>query len=165
MDQWYLAQIKPNQHQLADRNLRRQGFKTFLPLQKVTQRKVSRFGTDLRPLFPGYIFVRVKNETSPWREINSTLGISRLVSYNNKPQKVPLKLISSLMGRCDDKGTLLTPINISIGDTVEVLTGPFADFAATVEKIDAQQRIWILMEFMGQGTKLQIATDKVQLVI
>jgi len=74
MNQWYLIQFKPNSHRLAERNLHRQGFDTFLPMQKITRRKGSRFVSDLKPLFPGYMFVSVNSDLAPWRTINSTIG-------------------------------------------------------------------------------------------
>ncbi|MDC0634586.1 transcriptional activator RfaH, partial [Planktomarina sp.] len=43
MKEWYLVKFKPNSHRLAMRNLQRQGFETFLPLQKITRHKASRF--------------------------------------------------------------------------------------------------------------------------
>ena len=54
---WFLAQCKPNSHNVAKRNLVRQGFSVFLPLQETTRRARGRFVTQMRPLFPGYLFV------------------------------------------------------------------------------------------------------------
>ena len=163
MKHWYLVQYKPNSHRLAVRNLQRQGFETFLPLQENTLRKATHFSVDLRPLFPGYMFVGVELNAIPWRAINSTIGVSRLVSLANNYKPLPINLISSLMLRCDKNGKLLPPKTLNVGDGVEVLTGPFADFVATVEKIDAQRRIWVLMEFMGQNTRMQISPDNLRL--
>jgi len=160
MNHWYLIQFKPNSHRLAERNLRRQGFGTFLPMQKITRRNASRFVSDLKPLFPGYMFVNVTTELAPWRAINSTLGVSRLVSYQSKPKPLPLQLISDLMQRCDASGTLLPPKSLSEGDSVEMPTGPFASFIATVDIIDPEQRIWVLIDFMGQKTRMQVAADQ-----
>ena len=109
MNQWYLIQFKPNSHRLAERNLLRQGFETFLPMQKITRRKVSRFVSDLKPLFPGYMFVSVNSDLAPWRTINNTIGVSKIVSFEGKPKPLPLKLISGLMLRCDASSTLLPP--------------------------------------------------------
>ena len=106
MNQWYLIQFKPNSHRLAERNLQRQGFETFLPMQKITRRKASRFVSDLKPLFPGYMFVSVNSELAPWRSINSTIGVSKLVSFEGKPKPLPLQLISGLMLRCDASGDI-----------------------------------------------------------
>ena len=163
MNHWYLIQFKPNSHRSAERNLHRQGFETFLPMQKVTRRKVSRFVSDLKPLFPGYMFVSVNSGLAPWRTINSTIGVSKLVSFEGKPKPLPLQLISGLMLRCDASGTLLSPKSLNEGDSVEMLTGPFANFIATVDRIDPEQRIWVLMDFMGQQTRIQVSANQLQL--
>ena len=163
MNQWYVIQFKPNSHRLAERNLHRQGFETFLPMQKITRRKASRFVGDLKPLFPGYMFVRVNCELAPWRVINSTIGVSRLVSFEGTPKPLPVQLISGLMLRCDASGTLLPPESLSAGDSVEMLTGPFANFIATVDTIDPKQRIWVLLDFMAQKTRMQVSADQLQL--
>jgi len=45
---------------------------------------------------------------------------------------------------------------------VEMLTGPFANFIATVDSIDPEQRIWVLMDFMGQQARMQVTVDQLQ---
>ena len=162
MECWYLAQIKPNSHRIAVRNLNRQGFKTFLPMYEVTRRKGLRFTTDVTPLFPGYIFVSIDGQSAPWRKINNTMGISRLVSFSGAPTPIPVELISSLMRRYDKEGKVLYQTPFSPGDSVEVLSGPFANFVATVEEIDAGQRISVLMDFMGQRARLHLKPDQVK---
>ena len=67
MTQWHLIQFKPNSHRLAERNLQRQDFETFLPFHEVTRRKTHRFITDLIPLIPGYMFVGINMNSAPWR--------------------------------------------------------------------------------------------------
>ena len=66
------------------------------------------------------------------------------------------------MLRCDTSGTLLPPKTLYTGDTLDVLSGPFANFVATVEKVDAQQRVWPLMEFMGQNARINVTADQLQ---
>lgn len=131
-------------------------------MQDVTRRKTARFVSDLRPLFAGYMFVSVDRDAAPWRAINSTLGVSRLVSFDGTPKSMPRELMASLMQRCDEAGKLLPPKTLNAGDHVDVLSGPFATFVATVEEIDAEQRVWLLMEFMGQSTRVHVAADQVQ---
>ena len=101
---WFLAQLKPNSAAIAERNLKRQGFRTFLPLQEQTRQRYGRFVTVLQPLFPGYIFVAFDPSKGGWRAINATLGNTRLVSFGKDPAPVPLDLISQLMLRCDRSG-------------------------------------------------------------
>ena len=144
---------------MALRNLHHQGFETFLPTQEFTQIKPTKFVQELKPLFPGYMFVAFERESGPWRQINSTIGVSRMVSFDGQPRALPLDLVSGLMLRCDASGKILPPNQLLAGDEVQVLNGPFANFIATVENIDAKYRIWVLIDFMGQGTRLQVQPE------
>lgn len=160
---WFLLQYKPNSHRLALRNLHRQGFETFLPMQDVTQRHSTKFVQQRRPLFPGYMFVSFALDTAPWRKINSTVGVVRLVSFDGQPKALPPDLIAGLMARCDTQGRVLPPDQFAPGDELQVMSGPFAEYVATIETIDAEQRIWLLMEFMGQKTRMAVWPEQVQL--
>ena len=94
---------------------------------------------------------------------NLPLGVSKLVSFDGQPRPVPLDLVSGLMQRCDTAGKLLPAKQLAAGDQVELLTGPFANFIATVETIDIEQRIWVLMECMGQRTRMNVKAEQLQL--
>lgn len=153
---WYLVQFKPNSYRIAERNLQRQGFQTFLPMQKMTRRTSNKFVEELRPLFPGYFFVGCQSSDRPWRKINSTMGVSRLVSFGNQPSQVSHELVSSLQKRCDDRGELIPFENFVLGSEVTVTSGPFAQFVATVEQLDADQRVWILLDLMGQKSRVKV---------
>ena len=81
------------------------------------------------------MFVALEPTSAPWRKINGTIGVSKLVSFDGQAKPVPLDLVSGLMRRCDAAGKLLTAKQLAAGDQVELLTGPFANFIATVETI------------------------------
>ncbi len=159
---WFLAQLKPNCGQIAERNLKRQGFRTFMPLEEGTVRRGGRFVTASVPLFPGYIFVAL--ETGKWRPVNSTYGITRLVSFGQEPTSVPLALVSQLMLRCGSSGKLLPPRLLKPGDQVRIKSGPFAEFVAEVEAIAPDRRVFVLMEFMGGQTRVAVKVDQLRVV-
>ncbi len=156
---WFLAQLKPNCAKIAGKNLQRQGFKTFLPLEEKTRPRNGKFSTATRLLFPGYIFVAFDVAPGFWRAVNSTFGVTRLVSFGIEPKAVPLDFMSQLMLRCDAKGILLPPTLLKPGDQVTLTKGPFANFAAEVEKIAPHRRIWVLMEIMGRQTRVAVRAD------
>ncbi len=159
---WFLAQLKPNCANIADKNLTRQGFNTFLPMEEETRQRNGKFVTAMRPLFPGYIFVAFDVTLGLWRHVNSTYGITRLVSFGKEPATVPLDLVSQLMLRCDAKGKLLPPKFLKPGDQVTLTEGPFANFVAEVEQIAPDRRVWVLMEIMGGQTRVAVAADQLR---
>ena len=161
--EWFILQFKPNAHYQAEKNLNQQGFETFLPLQDTTSRKLSRFINTSKPLFPGYMFIRFDRAESNWHKINNTYGVSRLITFNSILKSVPNNIIDSLMKRYDLSGKLLPIKKLRKGDQVTVLMGPFANFIATVEKYEADQRIWILMDLMGRKTKIKTSSNALKL--
>lgn len=161
---WFLAQIKPNCATIANRNLQRQGFETFLPMEEETRQRNGKFVTTKRPLFPGYIFVAFDANHGLWRSVNSTYGVTKLVSFGKDPAQVPYELVSQLRQRCDESGALLPPESLTPGDQVTLTKGPFAHFVAEVEKIDPDQRVWVLMDVMGGQTRVAVGADQLRAV-
>ena len=162
--EWFILQFKPNSHHQATKNLTRQGFETFLPLHDATSRKLSRFVNTSKPLFPGYMFIRFNRAEAEWHKINNTYGVSRLITFNSILKSIPTSFVDSLMKRYDLSGKLLPIQKLKKGDQVTVLTGPFANFIATVEKYEADHRISILMDLMGRKTKIQTPSDALKLL-
>jgi transcriptional antiterminator RfaH len=160
--EWFILQFKPNSHQQASKNLNQQEFETFLPLHDTTSRKASRFITSNQPLFPGYMFIKFDRAESNWHKINNTYGVSRLVTFNSILKPIPTIFVDNLMKRYDSSGKLLPIKRLKKGDQVKVLVGPFANFIATVETYETDQRIWVLMDLMGRKTKLQAPLDSLQ---
>lgn len=160
---WYLAQVKPNGDRLAERNLRQQGFGVFAPKTVRTRRYRDRFREDRRALFPGYLFVSVCSRAAGWRAINSTIGIQKLVSLgDNGPSRVSSELIALIKQRCDNDDTL-RPDSIQRGDSVRIVSGPFADFVATIADIPSEHRIWVLLDIMGKGRRILLGAQDVEL--
>ena len=161
--EWFILQFKSNSHHQAARNLNRQGFETFLPLHDATSRKLSRFINTSKPLFPGYMFIKFDRAESDWHKVNNTYGVSRLLTFNSILKPIPTKFVDSLMKRYDSSGKLIPIEKLKNGDQVTVLKGPFANFIATVEKYEDDQRIWVLMDLMGRKSKIQTEAESLQL--
>lgn len=161
---WFLAQLKPNCANIAERNLKRQGFKTFFPMNDETRQRNGKSVSTIRPLFPGYFFVAFDVTRGCWHTVNSTYGISRLVSFGDKPAAVPLNFVSELILRCDADGKLFPTKTLKPGCQVAITTGSLANFVATVEKVAPDRRVWVLMEIMGGQTRVMVGADQLRTV-
>ena len=153
---WLVAQIKPKSHDLAFRNLERQGFETFMPKIKVSTKKENKFINKEVFVFPGYVFIGVDLQNHYWTKINSTYGVSKLLTFNNKPCEIPFDLIVTLKNRYEKKVNPMINENLKSGDVIRFNEGPFVDFVANIESVDAKKRIYVLLEVMGGYRKLEI---------
>ena len=160
--EWFILQFKSNSYHQATKNLNRQGFETFLPLNDTTSRKASRFINTAQPLFPGYMFITFDRTETKWHKINNTYGVSRLVTFNSVLKSIPTTFVENLMIRYDLSGKLLPIKKLKKGVQVKVTKGPFANFIANIETYESDQRIWILMDLMGRKTLIQTPADTLQ---
>ena len=161
--EWFILQFKSNSHHKAEKNLNQQGFETFLPLYNTTSRNLSRFRNTSKPLFPGYMFIKFDRAESKWHKINNTYGVSRLITFRSILKSIPTTFVDSLMRRYDSSDKLIPVKKLKKDDQVKVLRGPFANFIATVEKYESDQRIWILLDLMNRKTKIQTTSDALEL--
>ena len=153
-EHWYLVQVKPNGYRLAERNLLRQGFACFQPMARATERRGAQFRPVSRPLFPGYLFVAFDPARAPWRKINSTAGVARLLSLGNVPQEVPRGLVAELRARLDAEGHVILADNVQVGDRVEIQSGPFAGFLGEVARLAPEARAHLLVDLMGRRARV-----------
>ncbi|OOY22020.1 transcriptional activator RfaH [Thioclava sp. DLFJ5-1] len=159
---WFLAQLKPNSAAIAQAHLERQGIESFLPTEMHTRRRAGRFDTRRCPLFPGYLFVAFDPEKGLWRKINATRGIARLVSFGSVPRPVPSELIAQIAERCDAAHCLRAQQGFVEGDEVRVASGPLVDFIATIDSIDPDRRVWLLMDIMGAATRVAVPASELR---
>ena len=153
---WIIAQIKSNSYNTAIQNLERQGFETFLPKIELTQRQKDKFILKRAYVFPGYIFVCFDPSISSWSKINSTYGVSKILTFNNKPSEISSDLILELKNKYEINSNLTQKDRLQKGDSIKFYKGPFADLIAKVENIDENNRIWILLEAMGGYRRLKL---------
>ncbi len=160
---WYLAQVKPNCAQIAQRNLERQGFECFVPLERFTLRQSGRFQSQTRLYFPGYLFVAIVEASAPWRTITSTHGIAQMVRFGGRPAAVPYQIVSELQAACDHEGCVTERAPLAAGDDVRIAQGPFAGFAGRVDRAAPERRLWVLLDVMGKATRVSLQSRDLRL--
>jgi len=156
--QWHLALCKPNQHHIATASLSRLECEVFLPLQKMQRRWRGSLFDDLRPVFPGYVFVGVDPRRPIWHLLRMAYGVSRIIGFGPYgPAEVPEAVIAGLMARCDSDGVLRPhQEQFAEGDHIRIISGPFADFVTQIDKIEPDHRLHVLLELLGRSTRVVI---------
>ena len=155
---WYVAQLKPNGFQKARQNLMRQGYACFMPMRETIIRKARSERCCLRPLFPGYLFIGFDPASTQWRAINNTLGVNRLICARaDLPQAVPQGMMWEMFNRCREDDVLRPAVDLSVGDAVRVVSGPFAGVLAEVDQVSNQARVALLLDLMGRATRAEFA--------
>tara|TARA_B100000683_G_scaffold224134_1_gene222282 strand:- start:970 stop:1497 length:528 start_codon:yes stop_codon:yes gene_type:complete len=158
---WFVAKTRPNCEQKAQFHLQSQGFEVYLPqlLRRISHAR--RTTWQPRPLFPSYLFVAMSETQQRWRAINSTIGISHLICDDRGPVAVPRGVVDELRDTEDERGLVLTGRNVPFekGAEVQIMSGAFADYIGRFDGATNDERVVILLDFMGQQVRTKVNLD------
>ena len=147
---WHVAETRPRAEVLAQANLERQGFDCFCPRFRKTRRHARRIDHLLVPVFPGYIFVGFDPRRDHWTPINGTTGVRRLVgSAAGAPYAMPEAVMAALFERCEGSVIQQMVPALALGQQVRLSNGPFATALATIERLDDNGRVRVLLDILG----------------
>jgi transcriptional antiterminator RfaH len=158
---WYAVCCKPRDEQIAEENLKRQGFQAYLPRIVVTRHRRGRWMETIEALFPRYVFVHINPMERSTAPIRSTRGAIDLVRFGGQPAIVPDFVIDELLERADpvtglhvDRRPLLSP-----GERVRLVEGPLTGIEAIFSEQASEKRVIVLLELLGKSNKLSVSRD------
>jgi transcription elongation factor/antiterminator RfaH len=146
---WFLVHTLPKSERKAELHLAAQGFRTHLPQIEKTVRHARQLRTVRAPLFPRYIFIILDLGRDRWLSVRSTVGVSSLFTCEDRPVPVHEGVVEALIERTDEANLTLFDAGLATGQSVRILSGPFADFVGTVERLDDAGRVRVLLDMMG----------------
>jgi len=162
MKRWYVAQTQARAEERARLNLERQGFRAYLPRYRRERRHARRHETIKAPLFPGYIFVELDLDASPWRSVNGTLGISHLICQGERPAPLPEDVVEQLSAREDGTGMIsLEPRRFQKGEALRIVSGALAECLGLFERMADRERVVLLLDLLGRRVRVQAPLEAV----
>jgi len=147
-ERWYAVYSQPHREFRAQQQLNAQGFTVFLPLYRKTVRHARKLRTVNAPFFPRYLFVALDLSCDQWRCVNGTFGVTSLLTDGAMPRPVPHGVVESLV-HASEEGCLQFGKDLKVGDSVRVLTGPFANLLGELARIDGAGRVRVLLQLLG----------------
>lgn len=160
---WYLIYTKPRAESVAQENLERQGYTTYLPLIRTTRRRNARFVTSIEAMFSRYLFIQLNQVTDNWSPIRSTIGVSSMVSLNGMPTSIPNSLIEYFKSGQDEHGVfLIEEKRLNPGDPVRVIDGVFNGLKGIFEARTSRERVSILLNIAGQFTRVNLSRHELR---
>lgn len=155
-ERWYLVITGPRNELRARQNLVQQNFRPFLPQITKTVRHARQLRTVMAPLFPRYMFVPLNLERDRWLSIRSTYGVSTLFMAGSRPAPVPEGVVESLIACADEHQVTRLDLDLREGDAVRFVSGPFAELPGTLERLDDNGRVLVLLDIMGKATRVTV---------
>ncbi|MBY6240620.1 transcription termination/antitermination NusG family protein [Methylosinus sp. Sm6] len=142
-------QTRPRREAGVALQLAAQHFRAFLPKMSRTVRHARKLRLVETPLFPGYLFVSLDLGRDRWRSVNGTFGAVGLIMGDEFPSPAPRGVVESLLSCADARGACRFDHDLVEGQKVKVLVGPFADAIGSLIRLDAHERVRVLLDIMG----------------
>jgi len=162
MFRWYLIHTKPCGEALAQENLERQGFETYLPRMAFTTRRQGR--RSVAPLFPRYLFLQLEEGRQALSPVRSSVGVSAVVRFGLRYAVVPDEIIEELRRRADPQTGLhhLAARALVPGEPVQVAAGALEGLSGVFERHAGPDRVVVLLRLLGREAAVHVATECVR---
>ena len=164
---WYVAHTKPRQEFTAVENLQRQGYKTFVAMLYRSKKRRGQWMRIEEVCFPRYVFFSPANPRQGLATVRSTIGVSSLVSFGQKPATIATEVLHALQAieraglQCSNDDAPVHPF--SVGDAVQIDTGPLSGLVGIVAA-SGIERVGVMLSLLGREKQVEYPADALSLV-
>ncbi|NNE72253.1 MAG: transcription termination/antitermination factor NusG [Acidimicrobiales bacterium] len=164
----YEKKVKQNlEARTASMNMEGRIYETVIPMDDVVEFKGGKKVVVQKKMFPGYLLVRCELDDDSWYVVRNTPGIVNFVGAGGKPSPLSRREVETFLGAAPAGAQDVGPkvkakLAFSIGETVRVKEGPFADFTGEVVEINEDQmRVKVLVNIFGRETPVELEFGQV----
>jgi transcriptional antiterminator NusG len=135
----------------------------LIPTESVLEVVKGQKRTSTRKFYPGYMFVQMKLDERSFHLVKATPKITGFLG-GQTPTPVPERDITGIHSAMTEGKSKPKPkVEYAQGDTVRVIDGPFASFAATVEEVKPdKQKVRVLVSIFGRATPVELDFSQVE---
>ncbi len=131
-------------------------FEVVVPTQDEIEIKAGQRQTVQRKVFPGYVLVKMVMDEDSWHVVRNTPGVTSFVGSGNKPMPLGESEVDSIMRGMTAEAPKVK-VSLSVGDTVRIMDGPFADFRGAIDEINQEKgKIKVLVSFFGREVPVEL---------
>ncbi len=131
-------------------------FNILIPTEKKIKIKNGKRKVVEEKIFPGYVLVEMDVTDDSWYVVRNTPNVTGFIGSGTTPTPVSedeIKSIQKRMGVEEPK----YKIDVTIGDPVKIVDGPFKTYEGKVDDIDeAKGKVKILVSMFGRETPIEL---------
>lgn len=145
-------------------------FNVIVPVEEEIEKRNGKEKVVQRKIFPGYVLLEMIVDERSWYIVRNTPGVTGFVGSNTKP--VPLteeeaKRILKAMGMEEQSNEIVkqprVDIDVEVGDQVNIKSGAFENFVATITEIDySKSKIKGVVDMFGRETAIEAEFDQIE---
>lgn len=131
-------------------------FNVIVPKEKKIKIKNGKRQTVEEKIYPGYVLVEMIVTDESWYVVRNTPNVTGFVGSGTIPTPVSEKEIKGLQKRMGVEEPKYK-IDVSVGESIKIIDGPFKDFDGKVSSIDEEKgKIKVLVNMFGRETPVEL---------
>ena len=131
-------------------------FNVIVPKEKKIKIKNGKRQTVEEKIYPGYVLVEMIVTDESWYVVRNTPNVTGFIGSGTIPSPVSSDEISSLQKRMGVEEPKYK-IDVSVGESIKIIDGPFKDFDGKVSSIDEEKgKIKVLVNMFGRETPVEL---------
>ena len=157
---WFVAHTRPRCEKKLAEHCQRQGVATTLPCYDAAHKYRGKTVVFRKPLFPGYVFLRILPHLSAAVRQNdyvaNLLDVFDQATFEQQLQDILLALDSGI-------GVQLAPA-IGVGMRVKIKGGPLQGLEGWVEQRYGMTTVLLRLDFINQAAAVKLDADLLELI-
>ena len=131
-----------------------------VPTEDILEVKDGERKIKTKKMFPGYVIIKMIVTNESWYLVRNTQGVTGFVGHGSEP----IPLTEQEVARMGVEKVYIE-LNVEVGETVKVISGPFESFMGTVESIDKEKQVLkVKVSMFGRDTPVELEFAQVEKV-
>ena len=158
----YENKVKANlDTRIRSMNMEDNIFEVVIPIEDVIEFKGGKKQVVQKRIFPGYLMVRMYVDDDSWYVVRNTPGVTGFVGSGAKPVPLATREVEKIL-QVKPVERLKPRLEFEVGESVRVVTGPFANFTGTISDINVDQsKLKVLVNIFGRETPVELSFEQV----
>ena len=159
---WYVLRVRSQAEHLVHVGLHHKQFEVFNPTYQAWSIRRDRRKVLTRPIFNGYMFVRILLNPECHLEILKTPGVVEILKSPSGPTPVPEEQIENVRLLEKHVGDCFCGTDFEVGDVVFVREGPLTGLRGMIDRLD-RNKLHINVDAIPGSVMIDVEPHEVQL--
>ena len=130
----------------------------LIPEETVVEMVKGSKRTSKRKFFPGYILVRMELTDETWHIVKDTPKVTGFVGGGERPTPIGDEEVARMTQQIKEGAAKPKPkIYFEEGESVRVISGPFANFSGFVDEVlPDKEKVRVMVQVFGRATPVMV---------
>lgn len=135
-----------------------------VPVVEVPEIKRGKKVLTEKKFMPGYILIKMNMTDESWHLVKSVPKTTGFLGSKTVPQPLSNIEVEAIFKKLESETKTASSTSLyNLGDTVQVIDGPFDTFSGTVEEIDiVTQKLKVSVSIFGKATPIELGFTQVK---